>query len=92
MHLSTEMSVLVIVSFVVGFLLGYLSAIVLTKTVKFTSNTFVLIVVILVWALTRIVDLIDPNFTTPLALDTLAGIIVGFFYKPIKDKYEKKNI
>jgi hypothetical protein len=49
-------------------------------------SDFVLVIVLTIWAITRLVDLISPDITTPLALDGLVGAIVGFFYRPIKSQ------
>jgi len=85
------MSIFVFVAFALGFFLGYITSLTINKKIEMTPSTFVLVTVFIIWSITRIVDLLDPAFTTPLALDTLAGIIVGFFYKPILKRNDKKD-
>lgn len=47
------------------------------------ANTIVLIAVIFVWILANLIDWLDPNYATPLAIHILMGSVVGFFFTPL---------
>lgn len=55
------------------------------------ANTIVLIAVIFVWLIANLIDWLDPNYATPLALHILMGSVVGFFFTPVDlSKFLKK--
>lgn len=55
------------------------------------ANTIVLVAVIFVWLLANVIDWLDPNYATPLAIHILMGSIVGFFFTPVDlSKFLKK--
>lgn len=86
MFFTPSIAVLISVSFVSGILVGYVLRGMLDGKMQSKPSDFVLVIVLTIWAITRLVDLISPDITTPLALDGLVGAIVGFFYRPIKSQ------
>lgn len=50
------------------------------------GGNFVLYVVTMIWALSMIIDFLSPEYETNVLVHGLMGAIVGFFYKPQKDK------
>ncbi len=73
--------------FALGFILGY---VVRGYKEKFNSTIdnekFIALLVSLIWAISVIVDMLNPVYDTPIALHGLMGAIVGFYYKRIFDK------
>lgn len=69
------------VSYVAGFLSGFLvKAVFRMKTED--NAAFVLIVVTIVWAISMLIDIISPQYETSPLVHGLMGAIVGFFYRP----------
>ena len=54
------------------------------KKKDFKNNDIVLIAVTLIWALSRIVSVINLEYQSSPLIDGLMGMIVGFFYKGTK--------
>lgn len=73
-----------LVSFVVGILVGFFGGRLLdrSKAESNVANTFVLVIVVLIWATSVIVDILSPNYETSPLIHGLMGAIVGFFFKP----------
>ena len=54
-------------------------------------NHIVLFVIIFAWLLSNVIDWLDPNYATPLALHVLMASPVGFYFSPIDlSKFLKK--
>jgi hypothetical protein len=79
-------AILAIVSYVAGLLTGIFAGRIFFKNAdgKKTNADLVLVVVTIVWAASFIVDIINPNYETPVYIHGLMGAIVGFFYKGVK--------
>lgn len=73
-----------VVSYVAGILSGYyFHDIFSTKIEKGAGNSMVLTVVTTMWALSMVIELINPEYHTSPMVHGLMGAIVGYFYKPI---------
>ena len=69
----------------VGFVAGYLVRAITANKNASTEQTFsrmVLVVVLVVWAYSVIVDVASPTYETSPLLYALMGSIVGFYYRP----------
>lgn len=77
-----------IISFIVGLLTGYFGRGAVDQIKERdkrnlnNANTFVLVIVTVVWALSVFVDIISPTYETSPLIHGLMGAIVGFFFKP----------
>lgn len=49
------------------------------------ANTFVLVVVTIIWATSVLIDIASPTYETSPLVHGLMGGIVGFFFRPYKD-------
>lgn len=56
-----------------------------------TANTFVLVIVTLIWATSVLIDILSPTYETSPLIHGLMGAIVGFFFKPWQTNQEKDN-
>lgn len=74
------------VMFLIGNVSGYFMHDFMKKTLQMSedsSKNFVMFSVTLVWVMSMVVGLLNPQYQVPLAVHTLMGAIVGFFfYKP----------
>lgn len=71
-----------IVSYVAGLLSGFFISKVFHIGDDEKSGQLVLIVVTIIWALSMIIEIVNPAYKTNPFVHTLMGGIVGFFYKP----------
>lgn len=79
-----------VVSYIIGLISGlFIRDRFLQDMKEVKQNTFVLVVVTSVWALSMLFDIMNPEYTTNPLVHGLMGAIVGFFYKPTKDKDDK---
>jgi uncharacterized membrane protein len=73
-------------SFFMGNISGYVLHDRLKKTLNMSENSsknFLLVIVTLVWSLSMIVDVFNPDYEVPIAVHGILGAIVGFFfYRP----------
>lgn len=79
------------ISFVAGTISGYILRGLIDKknsVDKLEYRNLVLLVVTLVWALSALIDIVDPEYSTSPLIHGLMGGIVGFFFKK-KNKNEK---
>ena len=66
-----------------GIVSGFILRMFLEKEEKpFSGNNMVLIVVTGIWAISMIVDILNPVYETSPFVHGLMGAIVGFFYRP----------
>lgn len=77
-----------LVSFLIGLSCGFFLRGVVIKTdidENIDQSFFVLAIVTIIWAVSMIVDIINPSYSTSPMVHGLMGGIVGFyFYKPKK--------
>lgn len=82
---GVEYFVIAIVSYIFGIVTGlYLRNKFIDENKVLKQNTFVLIIVSVIWALSMFFDIFNPEYTTSPMVHGLMGAIVGFFYKPLK--------
>lgn len=74
--------IIALVSFVFGFLFGFVTRGLRDKRGSSDNNTIVLIIVTVIWALSMAVDIASSTYETSPLVHGLMGAIVGFFYKP----------
>lgn len=84
--LNMSSIIIAIISFFLGNICGYLLHDFLKKSFNMNddaSKKFLMIVVTLVWAMSMVVDIASASYDVPLAVHSLLGLIVGFFfYRP----------
>ncbi len=83
-----------VISTVFGFVLGYIARGVIDKTTQgsgVSPNVIAMSVVLFVFTISVIVDIINPNYETPLALYALMSLIIGYFFKPIGGQSNDKK-
>jgi hypothetical protein len=82
-----EQTIITIIASVLFFGFGFGAGWVVGKRVALGANaldrSLVLIIVMVIWSLSMVVDLADPAYETPQAVHALAGLIVGFFYRSV---------
>lgn len=83
-----------IVSFAVGnisgfFLRGFTDR--MERNKQNSGNTFVLMIVTIIWATSMIVDIVSPAYETSPLVHGLMGAIVGFFYRPFQKPEQPKQ-
>lgn len=47
------------------------------------TRTFIGFAIVIMWILTNLVDLGDPNYSTPLAVHLIMGSLAGAYFRPI---------
>lgn len=85
--MNIDYAILTVVSSIFFYLLGFGSGWlvrtkVLHKEFSFNEGSLVLLVVTLIWAISVVFDIANPEYETPVVIHGLMGAIVGFFYKP----------
>lgn len=88
MTLSFELRYLIItiLAFSLGGFFGWFIRGVLDKkqSTPSSESAFIVSVVVSIWAISVLVDIIDPGYDTSPLLHGIMGAIVGFFFKPWK--------
>lgn len=80
--MDTSRLIIAVVSFVLGVLTGYIIRCLMVKDMKSqNSRMIVLLVVTVIWAISMVVELLNPAYHTNPMVHGLMGSIVGFFYK-----------
>lgn len=80
--MTIEKTILSIISFMVGVLVGYIIRSVMARDLNGNdSKTLVLLLVSVAWFTSVIVEIINPVYHTNPMIHGLMGSIVGFFYK-----------
>lgn len=88
--IGTANAVLGIVTFVLGIVVGYLGHDFMKKSLSMNednSKNLLILCVTVVWVISMIVSVVNPNYQVPIPVHGIMGAIVGFFfYKGKGDK------
>ncbi len=73
-----------VITFIAGVIVGFFGRGIFNKSdsSENRANTFVLVVVTLIWATSVLIDIASPTYETSPFIHGLMGAIVGFFFKP----------
>lgn len=85
----TSTLIIGLLSFVAGFITGFVFRGIKDKRGDTDNNSIVLMIVTVIWALSMLVDIISPEYETSPLVHGLMGAIVGFFYKPFSRQQDK---
>lgn len=82
-----------VISFIIGNCTGWFLHVFIRKQVnnagEGTEKIIVLLAVTMIWFLSMLYDMFDPNYSTSPLVHGLMGVIVGFFFKPTLFKNDK---
>jgi len=73
-------------SFFVGFIFGLVSGWIIHRIFvkKISVNwerTIISVVVLLVWAISVVLDIVVPTYSTPTAVHAIMGLVTGYFFE-----------
>jgi uncharacterized membrane protein YoaK (UPF0700 family) len=77
--------IIAIVSFVAGNITGYVLHRVLDKDKKQSNSTFLLTMVVLVWAVSVLAGIINTSYETNPIMHGIVGTLVGFYFYKRKE-------
>jgi predicted membrane channel-forming protein YqfA (hemolysin III family) len=69
-----------LISFVIGNITGYCLHRFLEREVKQSNSTFIMFVVIIIWAVSTLADILNPIYETSPIVHGIVGTLVGFYF------------